>query len=60
MFLLAGNGKNMETIAFNMVSNKTKEKLLIKDYIETCTDVTIDFIIEFYPGVLNELINKLV
>ena len=42
----------------SLLDNKTKEKLLIKDYIETCTDVTIDFIIEFYPGVLNELINK--
>ena len=40
--------------------DKKKEKIYIKDYIDMSTDIVVDFTIEFYPGCLNELMNKTV
>ena len=36
-------------------SKKKDYKPLIKDFTETCTESSIDFVIEFYSGVLNKL-----
>ena len=44
----------LETLIDN---KKRNEKCYIKDYTELCTDTTIDITIEFFPGVLEELIN---
>ena len=49
----------LESLIDNKKKDEKKEsESQIKDYIDMSTDITIDFIIEFHPGVLTELLNK--
>ena len=42
-----------------LIDNKKRDsKILIKDFQEVSTDKHIDFTIEFYPGVLDEMMSK--
>ena len=42
----------------SLIDKKKDQKNYVKDFIETCTEKNVDFIIEFYPGILNELLLK--
>tara|TARA_Y100000816_G_scaffold229112_1_gene174203 strand:+ start:487 stop:3972 length:3486 start_codon:yes stop_codon:yes gene_type:complete len=41
-----------------LIDKKKDQKNYIKDYTESCTEKNIDITIEFFPGILNELLTK--
>ena len=49
-----------EHIESLMDTKNTNYKPLIKDYNETCTESNIDFVIEFYPGILASLSDTII
>ena len=50
--------EDYKTYIEKLIDNKKKDKTYIRDYTDMCTEVDIDFTIEFNPNCLNELMTK--